>query len=81
MKLIILVAVPSLLYGCATWSLMKCLEKERRDFHKDAACCFENILKTAPRKRVVELTLVSHITYQDEKYMLDAAKEIMTNSS
>ena len=40
-----------LLYSYTTWTLMKHLEKKSRwKLHKNAVCCFEQVLEVAPHK-------------------------------
>ena len=50
------------LYSCTTWILMKQLEhKLDKNYTKDAACSFENILGAAPNKTAATRLLTSHL--------------------
>ena len=61
------VAMSVLLYGHTTWILMKHLgEKTRWELHKDAACCFELILKSGHYKTAIQ-PLTSHLTIHISK--------------
>ena len=57
------VAVSVPLYSCATWTLMKHLEKKLHfDLYKDTLCCFEQILEASPLKTAAVRLLSSHLT-------------------
>ena len=48
------------LYNSTTWTQTKRLENKER--HKNVACCFEEILETAPYKMAVVRPLTSNLT-------------------
>ena len=67
-----------LLYDCTTITLTKCQEKK---LHKDAACCFEQILEAAPYKTAVQ-PLTSHLTNHSSKTKKDmqgTSREVSMN--
>ena len=57
------VAVSILLYGCTTWTLTKCMEKKTKwELHKNATCCFEQILVAKWHKTAAVWPHTSHLT-------------------
>ena len=71
------------MYCYTTCSLMKFFEKKTRlELHKDAACCFKQILEAAPYKTVGIWPLTSHLINYPKKGnhdMLDTAGKVRTN--
>ena len=63
-----IVAMWVLLYGCTTWTLMKCQEKKVRwELLKDSACYFEQILEAALHKATALWPLTFHHTNHPRK--------------
>ena len=62
-----IVAMSIQLYGCATWTLTKHMEKVRWEFHKNATCCLEQILEPTYHKTASVWPPASHLTNHSSK--------------
>ena len=66
-------AMSVLLYGSTIWNLMKHLEKKARwEQHKNAMCCFEQVLEATLCKKTSCTTtyLSSHKSFKLDKHQL-----------
>ena len=50
--------------GCTTWTDKK---KARWELHKNATCCFKQILEASPQKAAAEWPLTSHLKNDPSK--------------